>query len=404
MKKIILLLLWCLPFLVQAQTKVTFDNNVETALANNTTTMTISSYQTPLGANRLLVVSIGFRQESSGSITAITYNGQNLTKGVCTNQIFSGSIYPYSCIWYLPLGSGETIVSDVEITFGAFTNYAIANASTYQGVDQVSPIGATRTNRGLSASSSTIVLAANPLDGVVDNLLSGGPGLISPGSDQVPVSVNTNESVNGSSFQPSFGGNITMTWFKPFTSYTHVAMVINSCGACLALPLEWLTFKAEERNKQVELFWETQAEINNRGFEIQHSKDADNWQSIGFVEGTNRPIGNYYFNHQPQSRGLHYYRLKQMDWDGAYDFSEVTSVKLNSNFAVNVYPNPVVNQLHVDGLTTGALTIFTQQGQVVFKSIMEENNTFDISDLPNGSYILTIETEGEQVVQQLVKN
>ncbi len=116
-----------------------------------------------------------------------------------------------------------------------------------------------------------------------------------------------------------------------------------SCGvpnSCTSLPVELTEFRGDILNKQVELKWATSLELNNAGFEVQKSSDGVNWQIIGFVASQNY-TNKYTYNDSDLPVGISYYRLKQIDFDGAFELSKVVSVEYdNSNNNIQAYPNP----------------------------------------------------------------
>lgn len=111
------------------------------------------------------------------------------------------------------------------------------------------------------------------------------------------------------------------------------------------LPVELSTFTAVVKGKDVHLNWQTENETNNYGFEVQRSKNNQNWVSIAFVQGNGNSNSKkiYSFIDKNLDTGLYQYRLKQIDLDGNYNFSEIVGVEINSphNFYLyQNYPNP----------------------------------------------------------------
>jgi hypothetical protein len=210
---------------------VTYDNNPATQTGSNINIETLSGFVVPAGSDRILIVSLAFTQSSNSGVTSISYNGGLLTEGVTVNQDFGGVTYPFSTIWYLELGSGPAITSDILVQFAANCNISHVNAASYHNVDQLVPIGNTGTSVG-DGSSTSIVINTSAQNGVVDNLLSGGGAPITVGSDQIEVYNSTNGNVGGGSFEQAVSSTVTMSWSKPATSYTHAAMELNKCSSC----------------------------------------------------------------------------------------------------------------------------------------------------------------------------
>ena len=114
------------------------------------------------------------------------------------------------------------------------------------------------------------------------------------------------------------------------------------------VPVELLAFTASVMNSEVQLFWSTASELNNRGFEIERSvNDNNNFVTVGFVDGkgSSSEINYYSFLDNPQLSGANqiYYRLKQIDFDGTFSYSDVISVNFDvpAEFVLSQnYPNP----------------------------------------------------------------
>ncbi len=110
------------------------------------------------------------------------------------------------------------------------------------------------------------------------------------------------------------------------------------------LPIELTSFEGNTLdNKSNQLTWQTTSETNNSGFEIQRSKYGEDWQTLAFVEGkgtTNEKQSYEYIDRFPE-KGVNYYRLKQLDHDGASSYSDVVAVALESaGLTQAFYPNP----------------------------------------------------------------
>ena len=100
--------------------------------------------------------------------------------------------------------------------------------------------------------------------------------------------------------------------------------------ATAALPVELVTFKGEKRNRENVLFWETASETNNRGFEVEISNDGSHFEKMAFVKGrgTTSELQNYNFTHtlNAKQNGVLYYRLKQLDNDGKFEYSKIIEI------------------------------------------------------------------------------
>jgi len=112
------------------------------------------------------------------------------------------------------------------------------------------------------------------------------------------------------------------------------------------VPVELVSFSAEARSDEVHLQWETATELNNLGFEIERKSGNYNWRMIGFKEGkgTTTEYQKYIYVDDgfDGSTGKLLYRLKQVDYDGSYEYFDEIEVELNpTSFSLyQNYPNP----------------------------------------------------------------
>lgn len=169
-----------------------------------------------------------------------------------------------------------------------------------------------------------------------------------------------------------------------------------------ALPIELTQFYsyATER-KEVQLIWETAAEINNRHFEIEHSLNGVDFETIGMVEGngtTNQNQG-YSYTHLNPSVGNNYYRLKQVDLDMSVEHFNIISQVVKDETAVRVKINSL-RLLSIEMNQRGRMVVYNTMGQVVFEDKMEEGtNDFIFEKLAQGNYVVNVFYSGnlEQV-------
>lgn len=172
-----------------------------------------------------------------------------------------------------------------------------------------------------------------------------------------------------------------------------------------ALPVELTTFEARLDENQAILEWQTISEVNNAGFEIEHQgPDANAWDTMNFVEGhgTTSEAQTYRFKTEKLDPGTHQFRLKQVDFDGAFEYSSVLEmeVTLSSTFELTpTYPNPFQNRAHFS-LTLRSdqdvqIAVFNTLGQRVaslheghLAANKQHEFSVDGSRLPSGIYFV----------------
>ncbi len=177
------------------------------------------------------------------------------------------------------------------------------------------------------------------------------------------------------------------------------------------LPVEFMYFKADYSSGQAELTWATAMEKNNSHFEVQRSVDASTFEVIGSEPGNGNAqnVIEYSYNdpNVPQQGNPIYYRLKQIDYDGGYDYSPTVYIQSENELNTKVYPNPATNFINVSktGFTFNA-TLMDHTGlPVEIKNSQVGNTQFALSNVPNGVYILEINSiQGSESFKVLVKH
>lgn len=116
-------------------------------------------------------------------------------------------------------------------------------------------------------------------------------------------------------------------------------------GNCTVVPVELTSFSANVNDGIVDLNWSTATEINNLGFEIERKSENTNWTKIDFVAGagSTTEIRNYSYSDNSVKSGSYSYRLKQVDFNGDFEYSSVVNVDVTSAMQYVLsqnYPNP----------------------------------------------------------------
>jgi hypothetical protein len=180
-----------------------------------------------------------------------------------------------------------------------------------------------------------------------------------------------------------------------------------STGA--VLPVELLYFYGKKAENGVLLSWETATEINNDYFDVEWSTDGISFEKIGQVKGAGTTMENqsYEFLHQNPVTGNNYYRLKQVDFDGKFEYSNIVMVNYQLStvdYPLNIYPNPVRYSLTIEN-GQGTAIIYNALGQLIQQVNIDASKLqLDVSELPQGIYTIHIrKTNGENVTKQFVK-
>ena len=165
------------------------------------------------------------------------------------------------------------------------------------------------------------------------------------------------------------------------------------------MPVSWVDFSVRWENEggSADLQWSTLSEFDNKGFEIEHSTNASQWKKVGFVaaEGVRADVVTHYrFSHAEPVNGINYYRLKQLDRAGSFDYSVVRSLTLSGVTQHSVYPNPVSELLHLSesvnlrGMKSAYLVDAT--GRIV-RTFEGNQSKLNLTGLGTGLYHLRIQ-------------
>ena len=219
---------------------------------------------------------------------------------------------------------------------------------------------------------------------------------------------------------PALGTANLQVTFKPLKSGNHIddlylqwnngnnriAQIVPMTGIATTLvPVELSSFVASLSDKNVLLTWATETETNNHLFEVERRNKNLDWMTIGFVSGhgTTTAGNNYNYTDKNVESGIYFYRLKQIDFDGSFSYSN--SVEINVNMPVTFsleqnYPNPfnpttkIVFTIPKAGKVS--LKIYDVLGEKIRTLINrkmsdgEHKIKFNALDLPSGIYIYTL--------------
>ncbi|MDD2412135.1 MAG: T9SS type A sorting domain-containing protein [Bacteroidales bacterium] len=167
------------------------------------------------------------------------------------------------------------------------------------------------------------------------------------------------------------------------------------------LPIELISFDAQINNNAVAIQWATATEVNNDYFTIEKSNDMKNWDVIATQKGagnSNQYISYQFIDNKP-TEGISYYRLKQTDFDGQFEYFSPVVVKNEMSFTneieVNIYPNPSngIFNIHINSeIEKGEIKITNNLGQIVANYPIANNQHFpiDIAQFGKGIYHVLI--------------
>ncbi len=210
--------------------------------------------------------------------------------------------------------------------------------------------------------------------------------------------------------------SLTLGTWTNIPSDGTVLLTFSGSGTTSVLPVELVSFDAFIKEDAISLQWETAVEINNAGFEIQRSRDGQQFELLGFVEGKGTTFDNQFYSFDDgtiSANEIYYYRLKQIDYDGQFEYSDIISgllKSINQTPLGKFYPNPTSGNVSLEYTNTNSknlvLTVFNDMGEVmtsIKKSPIKGTSVLDInfSSLSTGIYFVKLQA-GEKVDFQKV--
>lgn len=210
-------------------------------------------------------------------------------------------------------------------------------------------------------------------------------------------------------------GTVTVTATNSCGSVSDsVFTAVTDCGFIEPLPVELISFEAARAQSSVLLSWATAQEKDNDRFEVERSLDGRTFTAIGKVQGkgTTSYQSEYSFTDASASKATTYYRLKQVDTNGKYEYSAVRTVKATTgSVALSAYPNPATDVVTLnlsEAESDAVIRLLSVTGQQVWsgtaRQLSAQQNRLSLSQLNAGVYVATITSgQGTQSIR-IIKN
>ncbi len=199
----------------------------------------------------------------------------------------------------------------------------------------------------------------------------------------------------------------TITGFTDFSPFS-------VSGYNAPLPVVLVSFKGEWKNNNVQLQWKTASEINNSHFEVEKSEDVNYWQLAGIVNGNGSSNKLNTYNFTDNNPGSHhnsvlYYRLRQVDFNGAFEYSNIISLRTNGLHCndINIWHNSAERCIYLNRNCTGLsycnIMLVNSFGNVVYSAATSLQGTTIIPAqlLKTGIYYLRI-NDGHSITSRSV--
>ncbi len=178
------------------------------------------------------------------------------------------------------------------------------------------------------------------------------------------------------------------------------------------LPVEMMYFRGRSQKTGNLLSWATANQVGFSHFEIEHSKNGLDFELLETIEGASNTYDKSSYDYLDSKSKFrdNYYRLKVVDLDGRYEYSNIIYIRSDQkDYHISVNPNPASNFLNIglDGNLDEELTLelLRMDGALLQSITLREGDSFkymDISNLPNGIYILKSK-DSDVISQKIIK-
>lgn len=181
---------------------------------------------------------------------------------------------------------------------------------------------------------------------------------------------------------------------------TTVDMGAYEFNAILVLPVSLRNFSAVQVSNAVRLQWETISEKDNSLFEVERSIDGNSFESIGKLSGKGNSFNRsqYIFHDHHPYKQVNYYRLKQIDRDGQFNYSSIETVRVVGKEETIVVYNVLNNCLNIripSASIPAIANMVNMNGQVIQKiKLTGAQTSIDLSSVQNGTYVIQLSTGG----------
>ncbi|MBK0383095.1 T9SS type A sorting domain-containing protein [Pedobacter sp. SD-b] len=394
--------------LTGASSKYNYDDATHVLTNLNTNISGNYTLQSSLNLNNLALTGNGKITLGANTLTTTLLTGGSSSAYVITNGVGKLKINNIGTTNVtFPIGTSATSYNPVTINnAGIVDNFSMSVQNTF---DNATPNNNQTVNKQWNieediagGSNATLTLGWSGADQAVG---------FNPSN---PISLLHYTSGNWAGTLASISGSGTVA-----DPYLATASGFNSfspfgVGNSTVLPLDLISFTASVNkglSPKVNLSWKTTNEVNTLKFDVERSFDGKSFSNIGLVNAMNTPgIHDYAFVDDNPLTGTAYYRLNQIDLNGANKYSPIEAVNLESYISLSVYPNPVsniLNIIHPKANDGASLSIVSLNGQKLFTIGVNKDNTktsTDISKLSSGAYFMMFDNGSQQSALKFIKN
>ncbi|MBD1397353.1 T9SS type A sorting domain-containing protein [Pontibacter sp. JH31] len=332
--------------------------------------------------------------------------GVNMTESLVTTRFQS----PKQSLSLVQTGATNTNGTDIQIQF----NEPVSDLSfTLFDVDRV---GGQFLDRlvitGVNAFGGTVALSRNKVQTTTMNGFTTANGVVGQSVSDVPA--NSTEGNVKVTFSEEVV-RVVIRYLNSDAGSGQQGIAINNLSwrklvTISPLPVTLVSFKGALQNGAVKLSWSTASEIDNDKFVIERSQDGKIFKAIGEVKGkgTTNLLNTYSFADKNPVNGTNYYRLKQMDFNGEFEYSKTIALNLEMAATSSVYPTLASSEITVKLGTTGEktnvlVTDMTGKQVTLVERVTDQQLVLPVHQLKSGIYFVTIQGDMQKETIRFVK-
>ncbi|HMG82627.1 MAG TPA: T9SS type A sorting domain-containing protein [Ferruginibacter sp.] len=344
-----------------------------------------------------------------GPSTSITFATYPIT-GLPPASYNSGDI-SYNGVLYL-YNSGSSAIQEVDV------NPSSPTYLTYLGALPVTPMNIEDYSfNSIDSSLYTVtsggathdLIKINPTTGV-ETIVGSIAGLAAGDSyGAMYFDASGNMFIQSNTTGKIFQINSASTTSAPFATFITTTVRSSNqsdgarCNVTTLLPVKLVSFAGVESGSTTVLTWQTAEEIDSKEFIVEYSPDNNgkDFKAIDTVAASGNSFGDTYSSLYDAPNGIGYYRLKIVDLDGTYTYSNIVVMQTTNapSAHISLYPNPAKDLVIVRGLESNdQVTLIDMTGRpITSSSTTDDAKQIDISNYPSGMYMVQVVRAGQIV-------
>ena len=367
-----------------------------TTLFQTTTSKTISlAFGSSSTSGNLIVVHLDWDKQGP-SVLAVTDNKGNSYSRISGPTNWDVNNYSAE-LWYAYniTGGGAPIKVTAQLSAKPASFFQIY-ISEYSGIISI----ADPLDKSSVATGSTPAVSSGNATTTYNNELIYGASIGASGTLSTGGGFTNRSTANSNIIEDKKGvatGSYSTNFISAGGNWIAQMATFVTTNSLITLPLRLISFTGKCNDNKIDLEWTTTSEMNNNYFTIERSADGTKWQAVGTVmsAGNSSAVQKYSFTADEATGAVSYFRLKQTDLDGRFNYFDILPVN-NCNgqsTGVNIYPNPsngisLYGKINLKANETYSIEIFDNLGNIVNQSSTDQQ-AFTVEFphvLPSGIY------------------